>query len=133
MIKIDIPKIQKLIKNHPEAKLFYLFGSQVGGDTGPLSDYDFAVYLDGGDKHKMANIQLDLIAGLTDILKSDKVDLTLLNLNESPEFKYHVISEGKILYEEEPYRLIVEPRIITEYCDFRQMLKQNNLLSPTHE
>ena len=32
-----------------EVTLVYLFGSQVDGDVGPLSDYDFAVLVDRPD------------------------------------------------------------------------------------
>lgn len=41
----------KLFENYPEIKLVYLFGSQAEGKTGPMSDYDFAIYFD--EKTKM--------------------------------------------------------------------------------
>jgi len=46
-----------------------------------------------------------------------------------PEMKYAIITEGILLYEKEPYRVIVEPRILNEYFDFRIMLKRHGLTS----
>ncbi|PIT98570.1 MAG: hypothetical protein COT71_00125 [Candidatus Andersenbacteria bacterium CG10_big_fil_rev_8_21_14_0_10_54_11] len=35
-----------IFRQYPEVKLAYAFGSQTDGTAGPMSDYDFAVYLD---------------------------------------------------------------------------------------
>ena len=32
---------------NPGVKLAYFFGSRATGDSGPMSDYDFAVHLEG--------------------------------------------------------------------------------------
>jgi predicted nucleotidyltransferase len=58
----------------------YLFGSIVRGDTNELSDVDIAVMLDESlSKKDMFNKELDLISELTCVLKSDKIDLVVLN------------------------------------------------------
>ena len=36
--------MRDVVSNFPELRLSYLFGSQVTGKTGPLSDYDLAGY-----------------------------------------------------------------------------------------
>jgi len=63
------------------------------------------------------------------LLKSDKVDVVLLNEVASPEMKYLVISTGRLIFEREPYKVLVEPKILHEYFDFREMLLRYKLTS----
>jgi len=119
-------KIREIAEKY-QLKLVYLFGSQATGKTGPLSDYDFAVYLDEKKSEKRFDIRLKLIAEISEIFKTDKVDICVLNDIESPELKYNIIREGKIIFEKEPFKLIVEPRILNEYFDFYAGLKKYNL------
>jgi len=51
----------------------------------------------------------------------------MLNLIEGPELKYNIIKEGKLIYEKEPYKVLIEPRILNEYFDFRMSLLRYNL------
>lgn len=137
MVTVTFYTNMKLTKKHKEKireifekeqiKLIYLFGSQANGKTGPLSDYDFAVYLDEKDPKKRFDIRLRLIAGMSEIFKTDRVDICVLNDIESPELKYNIIKEGKVIFEKEPFKLIVEPRILNEYFDFRVSLLKYNL------
>ena len=93
-----------------------------------MSDYDFAVYLHEKDKKKMFDAQLGLIGKVTKVLKTDNVDIVILNTVEMPELKYNIIKDGKLIYEQEPFRVIVEPKILMEYFDFNIQLKKNGLL-----
>ena len=127
----------KLAKKHKEKireisekyqlKLVYLFGSMASGKTGPLSDYDFAVYLDEKDFKKRFDIRLKLIAEISEIFKTDKIDVCVLNDIKSPELKYNIIKEGILLLEKEPFKVVIEPQIITEYIDFHSSLLRYNL------
>lgn len=110
--------MSKIFKNYPAVKLVYLFGSQARDDAGPLSDYDFAVYADSRDKKQLFDLKASLQQELSCHFKTDKVDAAILNLIEAPELKHSIIKEGKIIYEVEPFRVIVEPRILNEYFDF---------------
>ena len=74
-----IKKLVSVFKTYPKVKLAYLFGSQASGKTGPLSDYDFAFYLDEKDSLKRFNMQLKLSADISRILKTDDVDVCILN------------------------------------------------------
>ncbi len=124
MTKEQEAKIKAIITSHPEIKLAYLFGSQATGNTGPMSDYDFAIYIEPKEMYKL---QYPLIGELCSALKTNAVDVTLLNDPGSPELKYAIISEGIILYEEEPYRLLLEPLILNDYFDFRDGLRKYGL------
>lgn len=119
--------LESIFRKYPEIKLVYLFGSQATGNIGPLSDFDFAVYFDGLTRKQMGDQQLKLIAELTGALKTDKIDFVVLNLANSPELKYHIISEGKLIYSKEPYKVIVEPSLLNEYFDFYYSLKKYGL------
>jgi predicted nucleotidyltransferase len=120
-------KLKEIFQSHHQIKLVYLFGSQAKGDVGPLSDYDFAIYFDEKDPKKMFNIKLELMGQLSKVLQTDRIDITILNLSKMPEFKFNVLREGRLIYEEEPYRVIVEPKILNEYFDFKLLLGKYGL------
>ena len=122
-----IEKIKKIFQSYTQIKLVYLFGSHAKGDVGSLSDYDFAIYFDEKDPKKLFNIKLELLDQLSRILVTDKIDITILNLSKMPELKFNVIKEGKLIYEEEPFRVIVEPKILNEYFDFKLLLSKYQL------
>lgn len=124
----DIQKaIIAAVKNTAAIKLLYFFGSRSRGTAGPLSDYDFAVFTDKIDKKKRDALRASLIAKLTKVLGTDAVDVVIINDAGSPELKYSIINEGMLLYEREPYRVIVEPLIMNDYFDFRQGLLRYGL------
>ncbi|MDP2918479.1 MAG: nucleotidyltransferase domain-containing protein [bacterium] len=125
-MKIDAKKLKKIFSSEPTVKLAYFFGSRAKGEEGPLSDYDFAVYLEEKDAVKIFNTRVMLMAKLSKHFKTDAVDLVVLNNSESPELNYDVIEEGILLYEKSPYKLLVEPKILNEYFDFYSMLKKYN-------
>ncbi len=121
-------KITEIFKLYPQVKLVYFFGSRAKNQAGPLSDYDFAVYFDPTlNSRKMGELRDELHGKLSLGLKTDKVDVVVLNSAQGPEFKYNVIKEGLLFYEQEPYRVLVEPKIMTEYFDFKYLLQKYGL------
>lgn len=123
----EAEKLRAIFETHPSLKLVYFFGSRATGKVGPLSDYDFALYVDEKESAQAYRKMLAISADISKILKTDLVDTVLLNFGDSPELKYAIIAEGKLIYEIEPYKLIIEPKIMTEYFDFRAMLRRHNL------
>jgi len=123
----EIGRLNSVFKSYPEIKMVYLFGSRVVGKESPLSDYDFAVYLDTGDKKRMYEIKFELFDRISRMLKTDRIDIVILNLTESPELKYQIIKEGKLIFQIEPFKIIVEPNILNEYFDFQMILLRYNL------
>lgn len=119
MSKEKLKQLNEIFIKYPEIKLVYLFGSQATGKTGSMSDYDFAVYFDEQNKIKMFDLKFKIQDEISRCLKTDKVDLVVLDATESPELKYNVIKDGKLIYEQEPYRVVVEPQILNEYFDFQ--------------
>lgn len=122
-----LTQLKAIFQTCPEVKLVYFFGSQITGKSGPLSDYDFAVYLDTKDTKKMFDIKCDLQDKISRTLKSDKVDIVVINLTKSPELKYNIIKEGSLIFEREPFKVLIEPRILNEYFDFHALLVKHGL------
>ena len=127
MNKERLKDLELIFRTYSAIKLVYFFGSKATGKEGPLSDYDFAIYLDEKDKKKIFDIKFTLMDKISRLFKTDKVDIVILNLTESPELKYNIITKGRLIYENEPYRLIVEPKILNEYFDFRHLLLKYHL------
>lgn len=127
MNKEQLKDLERIFAAYPEIRMVYIFGSKASGKEGPLSDYDFAIYLEEKDKKKCFDIKFALMDKASRIFKTDNVDIVILNLSESPELKYNIITEGRLIYEVEPYRVLVEPKILNEYFDFRYMLLKYHL------
>lgn len=122
-----IKELRQLFKLYPRIKLVYFFGSTVKGKAGPLSDYDLAFYLDEKDEKKMFETKINLAVALSKMLKTDKIDIVILNTVESPELKYNILKEGRLIYKKEPFKVLVEPKILNEYFDFRFFMLRHNL------
>lgn len=127
MTQREIGKLSAFFKAHSEVKLVYFFGSRSRREHGKLSDYDFAVYLDSRNKARMYEIKVDLIVKISQLLKTDNIDVVILNLTNNADLKYLVVKEGRLIYEKEPFKVIVEPRILNEYFDFHKMLVKYKL------
>lgn len=123
----EIRKLSSIFRAYKEIKLVYFFGSRARQEEGVLSDYDFAVYFDACDRRKMCDIKLELFGSLSRVLKTDKIDIVILNLEDSPELKYFIIYEGRLIFQRSPFKVIVEPYILNEYFDFQKILLRYNL------
>ena len=102
----------------PNVELAYLFGSAASERTGKLSDIDIGVYLDEGLSMKdVGRIKMKIINDLTSLLKSDKVDITVMN-NAPVSLNYEIIKCNKpISIKDEEKRIDVEQRILSTYLD----------------
>lgn len=124
---LNIKSLVSIFKQYPQVKLAYFFGSRATGKAVSLSDFDFAVYLDEKDFKKRFDIRLNLLDKFSRQLKTDNIDLVVINDIQSPELKYSIIASGQLIYKEEPYKVLVEPGILSEYFDFIEGLKRYGL------
>jgi len=112
--------IKKIFAEEKNILLTYLFGSQLRGKTGPLSDYDFAVFLSQKTsfpfKYKLKN-------KLLSILDSKQVDLVILN--DAPiELKYKIIATGKVIFQKNSIvRTEFEADTLSQYFDYLPVLR----------
>jgi predicted nucleotidyltransferase len=101
--------------------LVYLFGSQVEGKLGPMSDYDLAVLVDRAVDGR--RIQARLAYELARVLKTEQVDVVLLN-RASIELAYAIIAQGTLLYEQDvATRVEYEATVLSRYGDFLPVLR----------
>lgn len=124
---LNMKNLESVFKQYPQVKLVYFFGSKATGKAGPLSDYDFAVLLDEEGAQKRFKIRIEILIKLSEVLKTDDIDLIVLNDAKSPELKFSIIKDGKIIYEKEPYKILLEPKILNEYFDFMDGLRRYGL------
>lgn len=101
--------------------LAYVFGSRLKGKIGPLSDYDFAVFLSQKPsfqfKYKLKN-------KLVNILDSAQVDLIILN--DAPiELRYNVIASGKNIFKKNSFiKTEFEADTLSRYFDYLPVLRE---------
>jgi len=121
--------IVKFLSKQEHVKLAYLFGSVAEGNAGKLSDIDLAVFLDESlSKPERFSLQLKLMSELTSILKTDKVDLTVMN-NAPLLLNYNIIKHGKIMKEDIETKIKVESRILSDYLDMKYYIDRHTKLA----
>ena len=120
-------KAREVFCRYPSVKLAYLFGSQAQGLAGRQSDFDFAVYAAEKNPARLFDLKLELLGKLGKIFGEDKIDVVILNTARQPELKYNIIKDGRLIYEKEPFKLLVEPKILNEYFDFHAQLLRHGL------
>ena len=101
-------------------EIAYLFGSQARGDVGGMSDVDIAILLaNGSSAQEYARRQLRILDRLTEHLKSDDVDVVILN--QSPLLLQHrVVRDGRVIFCcDERERVHYEAQVIRDYLDFQ--------------
>ena len=118
MSSISISEIsQTVLSAQNEVVFAYLFGSQAFGRPTPYSDIDVAVYLNctpDGEK------RLEIIGNLVDALKSDDVDLVILNKAPLP-LKFRIIKSGRLLVDKSPFvRHAFVAGTVSVYIDFER-------------
>jgi predicted nucleotidyltransferase len=119
-ITVRIPVLIDQIKKDRDIVALYAFGSLAAGDLKSLSDLDFGILLSAKlDKQKRFDRHLDLIGKFNVILKTEEVDLVLMN--DAPmRFSHNIIKSGKLLHCASQLELadFVE-KTIKIYLDFR--------------
>lgn len=120
-------KLKSLFISQPQIGVVYLYGSQARGKADSRSDYDFAVYFDEPDIVKRNDLRFVLLSEISKALGTDAVDVESISDLQMPELKYTIIREGKVIFEREPYRVLLEPRILNEYFDFVYFLRKYHL------
>jgi predicted nucleotidyltransferase len=106
----------------PAIHLVYLFGSQVTGNVGPASDYDFGVLLDRAAAWPQTRAELG--HRLAKALDTGRIDLVLLN--RAPiELAFAVIAQGELLFERDVATWVeYEARIMSLYGDYLPILRE---------
>jgi predicted nucleotidyltransferase len=112
--------LRDFFEAEPQVGLAYLFGSQVSGAIGPLSDYDLGVLVE----QPSADVRYRLNYALSRVLGADRIDLVLLN-NALIELAYAIIAQGRLLYERSlAARVEFEASVLSRYGDYLPVSRQ---------
>ena len=120
-------KLEPLFKKEPSIGVVYLYGSYAQGKQSSLSDVDLAIYFTEQNKVKRHDLLFSISSKISGVLNTDKTDVSSLNDLEGIELKYQIISQGHVIFEREPYRILIEPSIMNEYFDFKYLLRKYKL------
>jgi predicted nucleotidyltransferase len=113
--------VRQVIARNPHVILAYIFGSQVRGEIGPLSDIDIALLLNDADK--TGTIQSNLRSEIAEALGQQRVDVVFLN-RATVQFAYAIIAHGELLYQRDAgTRVEYEAKIMSLYCDYLPVLR----------
>ncbi len=108
------------LNNNPDISFAYLFGSQASGRTSKLSDIDVAIFLNCNPDGKK---RLEILGDVIDAVKSNRVDLVILNSAPLP-LKSRVIKSGHLLVDNDPFaRHVFESYTVRSYIDFSRYEK----------
>ena len=115
--------VKNYLNGRDDIAFAYLFGSRARGVPTPFSDIDIAVHLIGGP---FSEKRLEILGDLMDILRTDNLDLVILN-TASESLKARVIRSRVILTDNLPFiRHIFESRTMRAYMDFSKI--ENRIL-----
>jgi predicted nucleotidyltransferase len=111
-----IPGALEYLEYHPKVLFSYIFGSLAKGRPLPLSDVDIAVYL--AETFDFTNYKLELLGKLIGILRTDEIDLVILNTAGLPLIM-NILRNKKIIVDKDPFaRHIFESLMMRKYFDF---------------
>jgi predicted nucleotidyltransferase len=115
--------LEEILNDIPEISLVYLFGSQVQGNTGPLSDVDLGILIDSAAEG------LEILARLEHLLlkayPGTRFDLVPLR-QASIELAYQVIAHGQCLFEESSFtRVEFEADVMSRHGDYLPVIRKH--------
>ena len=120
-----IKKIKETLEPLDYIVFVYLFGSYATGDEWAKSDIDIAVYVNEEKVKNFFELKVDLLTLLTDALKTDEVDLVVLN-KATPVLKYEVLTKGVLIFmKDKKTHIEFYLRGFKEFFDFRYLLEKN--------
>ncbi len=126
----DLRRIARdLFINHEEIQLAYLYGSYAKGIQTEYSDIDIGVILKEGFKESplyFADLSLNIEKCFNYKIN---VDLRIIN-NATPRFLFHVIKNGKILFEKNStFTHEFELKVLSMYQEIKPMLDMYDKIS----
>jgi predicted nucleotidyltransferase len=104
------------LKSRSDIDFAYLFGSFGKGKPLPLSDVDIAIYLK--EPVDVQEKRMEILGVLVDLLKTDEIDLVILN--RAPlTLRKKVLDSKKVIVDNNPFlRHQYESLTMREYFDF---------------
>ncbi len=125
---LEFERLEDIFKDYPYIASAYLFGSQVSGKIGPMSDVDIAILLKDNAPvgRELIHKEDYLTYKIADALQVKEVDLIELN-KQGLIFVHNVLKTGKLIYDADPdFRIRFVAKVISDYCDFEPTLRFMN-------
>ena len=98
-----IPLLVKRLQKEKDVIFAYIFGSRARGKATALSDVDIALFVDKASFSP--DRKLELIELLIDLLKTDEIDLVILN-DAAPSIVHSVVKDGRLLFSRDEKRRV---------------------------
>jgi predicted nucleotidyltransferase len=101
----------------------YLFGSHARGSATPMSDIDLAILFSSAvDASRYFSLRLEYISRAMEILRTEKVDVVILN--QAPlHLAYEIVSRGVLLLDcDSQSRVRFEADRVGQFLDFKPFL-----------
>ncbi len=115
-------KLKELFQKFGGVEFAYLFGSYAKDEISPISDIDIAVYLN--PSCDSFDDELGLHSFLSKGLKSDKIDLIIINRVKNIMLLDDIVRYGKVVYDKNPsLREHFELRVLHDAIDFKYQRK----------
>ncbi len=114
--------LSQVMSRSQDVLFAYIFGSHITGMTTGSSDLDIAVYLD--KKHADIDDYLSLHSALSRALKTDKIDLVLLNNANNLILLDSIVRYGILVIDKDKERRKeFELRVLHSAIDFKEQRK----------
>ncbi|MBI5894314.1 MAG: nucleotidyltransferase domain-containing protein [Deltaproteobacteria bacterium] len=125
MLNNEIDKIKDALAKDKEILFAYLFGSRTNGMVSERSDWDIAVYLTDNTE-PMPSKAFYIEAVLARLLRTDDVQIIILNNLDAPLLGFEIIKNNMLLVDkDEEGRIEFEARILNQYHDWQYFSKRH--------
>jgi predicted nucleotidyltransferase len=111
-----LPQAFAYLEKRPDIVFAYLFGGLARGKQSPLSDVDIAIYF--SEDITPAIKKIEILGDLIAILRTDEIDLVVLNAAPLP-LKMRILQKKKTIVDRDPFvRHRYESLTMRSYFDF---------------
>jgi predicted nucleotidyltransferase len=124
-VEYKIPGLTQSAARDRDIIALYAFGSLAQHALKPLSDLDFGILLASRlDKQERFDKDIELIGLFTDFLKTDEIDLIVMN-DAPPRIAFNILKTGKLLLCNDRSTLVdFREHIVKYYLDFKYFRDQ---------
>ncbi|MCA1793550.1 MAG: nucleotidyltransferase domain-containing protein [Desulfobacteraceae bacterium] len=120
-----IENLKMIFHKQKQPFLFvYLFGSLARKDHSESSDLDIAVYVEKNIKQDYFDIKSELYLQLSRALKTNQIDIVVMNQCQNLMLLNNIITHGQLIYEKDhSARVDYEQKIFHRAIDFKHQRK----------
>lgn len=121
-------KVKEVLKGEEDVLFAYLFGSQAAGLTHLESDIDLAVYLRPGEMKYYLEGDEELLNKRISSLKTDRVDLKILNVLPLL-LQFRIVSDGESIFvRDQQAKVDFETSVLYRYFEIKPFFDEYNHL-----